>query len=700
MTTGLRLGSAALRLPLAASALAALSLVASAAPVDLADDMDTVIRHLDLGEDEEALAALRAILAQDPSQEEAYELWKNTESRVWTRLLVKGGQFEIGVGHLMNLARLQRGALSRDEDAIRGRWARATGNDIVDRRRAINELGAQNGEFAVPFALRALADPNDDDRRALTMTALTDMGTDVVLPLIESLRSSDEYLRRNVALSLGYIGDARAAGALAWQAATDPDATARSAAQQALERIGAGSSALDNLLALGEGYLTGADHLTGEGLTSDVVWSFGGGSLTATDVPRAIWRYEMAKKNFYDALSADPASGAALAGLARSYVAQTAELEAWQSAGADVDELLEQSRTGLLAIEVVGVDSCDAALAAAMERGDDAGAIGLCRVLGHGAAAPSAALLAAVGSDSASVRAEAAVAVGSICARTGRTAEPEVVSVLAETSGREIVRIAAVIGPRGRQVAQALRERGVLTNTFARGAQALGSLRRMPGVDIIAVADILPDLTAHQVVADVQGDERFANVPLFIVSDSDDLGDAFSSAAGVVASDASDMGPIDDALEAELTGARAEADRLAAHAAHALASLARSGHTDVSAALEDLAASTGRRDDVAIPAMAALGAAGTLEQGRSLLGIVADGGRSDAARAAAADALAGIYSRDNGVGADAVEALHQVLVSDADLSVRQSTARAMSRLALAPEVRAEVLRAVRVDIGR
>ena len=169
--------------------------------------------------------------------------------------------------------------------------------------------------------------------------------------------------------------------------------------------------------------------------------------------------------------------------------------------------------------------------------------------------------------------------------------------------------------------------------------------------------------------------------------------------AGVVPTDGSDLTAIQDALSGGLTGDRAEADRVATLAAGALQALARAGHTGVSAVLSDCVRAVRRHDDVALPAMGVLAAAGSLNEVPDLVGVIVDDGRSNAARAAAADACAEIFGREGGASAAALDQLHAVLTSDADLEVRQAVARAMGRLDLDPSVRAELLRTVRVNLG-
>ena len=87
------------------------------------------------------------------------------------------------------------------------------------------------------YALYGLGDANNDEKRVKYMHALTEMSTDVVLPLVAALATDDTYLRRNIALTLGHIGDPRAAAALTRTADVDSDAGVQEAARAAASAV-------------------------------------------------------------------------------------------------------------------------------------------------------------------------------------------------------------------------------------------------------------------------------------------------------------------------------------------------------------------------------------------------------------------------------------------------------------------------------
>ena len=161
--------------------------VLAAAPSYAQDIQQTFDQGVDLmrrGRDEEALRAFEQVLAADPSHEEAYELFRRTEHEVWLQILSKQGDFELVARRLMGLAEMGRLERRDDPDAIRALVAQIDTDDPVTRLSATRQLAAEHGEYAVPYLLPALADSGNESRRVAVMVSLSDMGLDVVLPMI------------------------------------------------------------------------------------------------------------------------------------------------------------------------------------------------------------------------------------------------------------------------------------------------------------------------------------------------------------------------------------------------------------------------------------------------------------------------------------------------------------------------------------
>ncbi len=655
---------------------------------------------LNRGEDAAALEKFSAVLALDPSNEAAYELWKSTEHEVWLNILVKGGQYEIIAKRLMNKAQLGMSEKADDQAAIAGHLRDLQSDDVIVRAKAIRALAANHGEYAVPYMLPTLGDENASERRVLFMHALTEMGTDVVLPLTAALGTGDAYMRRNVALTLGYIGDPRAAAALTWHAYNDDDEAVRSASAEAAKKLGSTGDALSLFLQLGDDYHHGRASVLRAVDYSDVTWSWNDGALVSTSVPRFLYGEELSKNAYYNALMTDPSSLDARAGLVRAYVSQQVELDLRAANGLDDGGLGDQVAESAIAVNTAGIDALDRALDWAVRDTDSATGVGLIRVLGQNSNQPTASLNAALTSSDGAMRGEAAVALGSIAMRSRTAAAPAVILGLGEAAGREVLRIGVVIDGdevRGRAIADAMSANGMLVNYWGTGATGIALLKRAPGVDVIVLAETLPDLTADQVIDEVRRDERTAATPLVLISESD----AYADRVTAIMASAADMNVVMDAMEGSLDGDRARADELAGRASLALADLARSG-ADVSAAVDAIVSSLATRpDSVTIPAMVALGAAAGSGQVAALAGVLMDSSRSDEARVAAADALAQIAARERISGpAELLAGLGGVIQSDASRAVRIAASRALSNMAIDDATRAEITSKARVNVSQ
>jgi hypothetical protein len=633
------------------------------------------------GRDAEALVAFKKVLAADPSHEEAWELFRRTEHTVWMEILSKQGEFELVGRRLMGLAAMGRIERRDEAESIRPLVAQLDTEDPISRLSATRQLAAEHGEYAVPYLLPALADAGDEDRRVAVMQSLTEMNLDVVLPLCAALHSSDAFLRRNVALTLGRIGDTRAVAPLAMLARVDADPGVKQAASEALQRLGAGSvDPVAAFLELGQGYADRDGRLLSGSPDSTALWRWEGQTLAYTALPRDVWPDAMGRMAFAHALHLAPENAQALAGFVRCQVAAEAKLTLMAEGGTDVAERLTEVQSSSTAVGLAGAAAADAALSSAVAARDVTASLGLVRAVAAMAATPTPGLQAALASDDGALRSSAAIALGAIAVDTRTAPGADVVAELARAAGRDIVRIAFLIDPsaeRAQSIAGALRAQGMMVNVSESAALGLGLLQRLPGVDVILVADNLTDLTTFQVLADLADDARFGSTPrVLITDDAEAAGELYGEqVSGTVAG--GDVSGVAGLLEGTLNLDRAQADVQSRLAAATLADLAATG-ADISSALDALAGSLATRpDEVAIPASRALARAGTGAQSAALVAAIVDASRSEESRAAAADALAMIVTRGAGqLSPEGAAALREVAFSDAALTVRRAAARA------------------------
>lgn len=686
-------------------ALPALSLSAVAAPLtqDVAQDFAQGKAALEQGRTADALLAFQRVLAADPSNEVAYQLWKDTDHEIWLQMLVEGGEYALVAQRIMERGRLARAERMNDADAIRGLVATLrNSSNVRERRVALDALGTNHGDFAVPYLISALADVSNADWRVIAMQSLTDMGPVVVPPLIEVLDAEDTFLARNVALTLGYLGDPRAAGPLAALAQTATDGMVATAAGAAAAKCGSDGQALAQLLQDGEDYHYRRDNVLPAYAYSAVVWSWDGRELQAETVSRALYNNELSKKAYYRALSVAPDSVDARAGVARAAIDILAKLEVLAAQGGDVSDLQAKADVGGLAIALAGADALDLALQWSVLNDDVTSGAALCGALAELAEGPTEGLRQALQAPDGGVRGEAAVALAHLAIRSGSAPSAAVVASLGQNAGREVVRMVALLdgnAERARALTDKLSGMGIMVNHRASGASGLEMLRRIPGVDLILVGDQLGGLAFDAVLVDVANQAATSEVPTFLLTSDSELGDAYSERVSGVVASADDLSALDDVFSASLEGDRAQANDLAGRSAAALSALANTG-ADISSTVEALASMlTGiRPDDVVAPALDALASAGTVNVISAVLSTMQNAERSDMVRAAAASALGGILGR-GADSADAVVALRDLASSSAPLVVRAAAARALGRAGVPAADRAATLLAARVTVS-
>jgi HEAT repeat protein len=680
-----------------------IALAAFQAPIwaqELQETFKQAVDMLQRGHKEDALKAIQKVLAMQPDQKAAYELWTTTDYRDWRDLLVEGGDFELAAKRLIDLARVQRNEMRNDKDAILAAVKDATtSEDPVVRRRAIRTLSNDHGEYAVPYLLPYLAEGGDEDRRVLSMNALAQMSTDVVVPLIEAMQSGNPVVRRNVALVLGLIGDERATATLQWTAGNDQDEVVRKSAAEALAKLPpsrSSQSALQNFLAAGQDYYQRHDTALRLGESGNVVWNWKDDHLVAVPIPRGLYPSEMSKRSYYMALRADPTSTAALAGLARAYVEMQTRIDAMTAAGQDAGEWKNTVGEALTAVNTAGPQALDLALQDSVRNLDSSTGAALARVLTPLAKGPTPGLNAGLACSDGAIRSECAVALGNIATRLHTSPGQDVVVALGEAAAREVVRVAVIVsGDKAKADAAAapLEAAGVFVNRTTSGARAMGMLRRASSVDLVIVADSLPDVTTAQVIDEIRADPRLAAVPVVVMTaDAATVSGNFGDRIQGTMTGPEDQAAVKAALSKEVTGDRALAQDLAARASTTLAHLAAQG-ADVGAANAGLVAATTRDDKIAIPAIHALGASGGQPGADALVTVLVDDKRSEDARAAAGRALAMLVGRNGGtLDADAQAKVQAIVSSAAGMPVREAAAQVLGSLPMSPEARAEILR--------
>lgn len=675
-----------------------------AALQDVQAEFDAAIDLWERGRKEESLDKMRAILAGDPEPTAVYEAYLSADRDVITSFMAEGDEYTAVARRFLERASSGRDAIEKDEGSIKELSSSYMQNeDPVERLQLISEIRQRHGEYGAPPFVNVLANQDEPEKVTRATLALRGLREDAVLPLIAALDSDDAFQRRNAALTLGYIGDPRAAAHLAAIATTDENETARAAAADAAMRVGATGDPLPMLLQLGDDFHHRRSRVTYGRSGGEVVWTMNGRSLDSLAVPSSIHNDELAKDAYYRALEIAPDSIDAKAGIARANVDIQAKLDLLESAGQDVSGLVDASNRAMLAVYSAGPDALDRALQMSVESGDAATGPRIARVLGDLASEPTPGLEAALAAGGASMAGEAAVALAKIAVRAQSAAGSEVVNELSRAAGRRVMKVVVVIdgdAQRASTIMDALEGENVLGQHAGSGAQGIVMVGQLPGIDAILVGDDLDDITTDAVISKIRENPAFEETPIYLLTAKDELASAYGDRIQGSFAGADGIGALQDVFDAELDDNRARADELSGAAADALAALARSGRTDVSSGVSGLMqAIDGRRDGVAIPALRALGQVGGQDAVEGILAVLTGDEASEGVRVAAADALGAMGSRMS-LPAETASAVRDVLAGDAPLVVRSAAARALGRMNVDTEIRRSVLEATRVRVGQ
>lgn len=672
------------------------------------------------GNHEAALAKFKDVLARDPSHDDALWMRDQVSWKHWGDLLASQGEGRQIASRVLELATMRMKAGQRDDGAIQSLIGELRSSDYGARTAARRTLAGTHGAFAVPYLLPALASEGDDDFRIESMYTLSTTGSSAVLPLMEALKTDNEFQRANVASVLGNLRDHRAVPAL--QAARDGASdTLRGAIDDALGKIGSSvsGSASDLFVALADAYYDKDPAVLTEVGGTKLVWDWADGSLSSVSVPAFLYPLLLAEGFCHDALALDSSHSGAWVLLARSWLAQAATLEARQSGEdgdpmADLQQKLDKTRALAAAAGVDVLAQVATTALAAGERDLDVAA-GAIELLGHMLDASSVgraagALHAGIADESKTVRYSAAIAISRIHSSAGFDGSDTVVAELARALGEPGQRLALVISGDD-DVRNAMlnvlnrADAGLFAVGAASGLQGLVRAKGHPPFDVIVCDASLPDILTSKVVDELRGDYRTASVPVIVLTRAANRTEAqnqlSAKAAGFVVHEgdgAETVRTVSEAITSESNASRARATALATAAAEAMAELSRgvgSGVAMDESAVRGIKRALTLDDSIRIPCIQALGHLGYSAAEADLAGILGNTGNSSGARAAAATALGLIAQAGANLAPESVNALKSGLAGDA-ADVRGACGRALGMSSLNAGMRAEVLSEQRV----
>lgn len=707
MKIGLRTG---VRLLSAAAVLAASGL---AVAQDAAQSLKEGLDLLERGQTAAANAKFRAVLAADPSSDEAYALVKQTSARQILEMLKTQGDAQQVAERLLKLSHRSEMQRSADPEAIGALVSKLVNSrDLQEQERAANELAAVHGENAVPALLPHLGS-NDIDTRATAILALRRIGSDAVLPLAASLGTGGDMQQRNVAMVLGGIGDERAVPAL--MRAAKGSGMAAQAANEALARFGArGGDVAEAYLRLAGRYFQGDELVLRNYDVNSTIWSVKDGKLTGTPVPRIVYGYELAEQAAYDALSVAPGHPGAEAMIALSAFAEQAAL-ANLSGEAKSAESMQNAAKSLEAANAlaasVGTEGLLRAfsMAAHFRHGEAAMRIGeaLPSVWGGRGVGADNPLVQGLAHEDRGIRYAAALALLRVNPPAKFPHSDAVPTIAGQAAAEGAVRQVLVLDSDSKNAAnvqRALNDAGFHAVAYTNASQALAAAKTTGGFDAIVVRSKLADLTTFQVLDEVGRDVRTQGMKKIVMVEGAAAGDAEAdyqkrSVAGYVPTSADAKGVVEGVRKA-LESPEGDTGRIQANALSKAASAALQWANPQTFPLGNAetglldAAAPGRDEDVRVAALAALTNCATPKGETQLRGILTAQDSSAAVMAGAAAAL-GRSLRGATPSLESFNALVEAM-GHADAGVRNAAGAALGQMKLSNEQRNTVLNKRRV----
>jgi CheY-like chemotaxis protein len=666
------------------------------------------------GEYDKALEAFKALLQEDPSQDQVLDLIRATETRHFLKMLSKGGESEMVARRMLDLGRTALRDRNRDPDVIRPLVQSAvTDTDLEKRRMASRTLMANHGAFAVPFLVGYLGS-NDTNERVNTIMALEDIGLEAVLPLVEALQSPDAQTRQNVVVVLRRLVDPRAYPILQWLAGSkDQPASVRDAATAALDSYrgftgSKATSAQDAFIEIARMYYKRSPEILRDLGTTYTLWRWEEGGLKYTDVPGLMYHLRLAEKACLLAVKTDPStSQKAQAVLSIVYAAQQVALhnapEAFRTSEAGQAEATRLAMADA-AIRANGPAVLERGLSLAIEWNDAPVAVAILNTI------PTFGSAVSLGADSAVVKALASGeqsvqwAAALCCIRLAPKSKfPRcelVVPLAADAVSLGAVRQVLIIEPDTKtsvQLQTELNKAGLHTVVSRSGADGLVTAKQAR-FDAVIVSSGVSDVLAQSVVNEIRRDARTASTPVLMLtaeSKKDGLTELMGdSIAGVITLPASAnvyVPQVQQAVSNSPLDDRARALALSEAACEVLAMANPSACFDFRRAEAALVGTlaTDKSDSLKLKALAALRRWGSAASLGGLLGSLSNDKNAEAVRAESA-AVAGSILSGNAPSAKGFEMLLAGL-SDPSVAVRTACAGALGSARLTGDQRAMVL---------
>ena len=675
---------------------AAVALVVGGSALAQGSPLQEAVTMLRLNKKDEAVAKLQEIIAGDPSNEAAHDMYQSVSQDEWYMLMTESGDVSKIARSILDRAKATQRERSRDEDAINDLVATATeaSNDYGTRQAAVNTLVSAHGEFAVPALVAMLGDADNSDGQIHAVSVLSQLHSVAVLPLIESLKSSNDLAVQNACAALHLIGDARALPILT-HLANDDRVNISTIAKKFVAKNGARGDALSQLLAQSHSYLRGNVPVGG---FSKVVWTLVDDKLVSTDVPALLYPTELAKSAAADAARIAPESIDARSAVAAANLAQSNLIGSSIAAGDDTVEGMEDVAAELrIAALAAGTDAMRGALDAAVMEGIAPVAIEAISAMAEmGVLADKDALVGALKSTDKRISYAAAEAI--VRSSTGNDVPllSSVVGVLAQAVTEEMVNTIHMIVPDAASravagVADAERSKVYTTSEDAIRGQL--TLMGNPSIDVVVVNEILPDALPEDVIGNIRKDSRMDNTKIIVVTkDEQAATERFGDEVAYITAPLTAenlQAAVASALEGADNPGGARAEGYASKASAALLNLA-GRKANIAGALANLALQLNRGDSVSVPAAMAIGIAGGEAQLTALVSALETG--SADLKQSSALAIGSVLSRMSNCPDSVFAALSTAIDGSTDSGLRTAIAAALGKAKIDAQKKLEMMK--------
>lgn len=639
------------------------------------------------GEYDAALQAFQALLAENPSDETVFYFWEEAGHKIFLDMLIREGEFEKVARRFIEKARVGRKMKEDDGSRIAALTEMVVSGDHRQRREALLELESNHGEYAVEYLYKELGN-EDTEARVNVIAALSRLGEEATLPLVQVLNADDEMIVRNAAVVLGRIRDGRAIPALKkLYTSADTSDIVKDVAAEAIKKI-ANKNADDlddpSLLfcSMGEAYVSGCPVTCKPFLRSTVIWVWDDGELKKLPAVPGLRNLELAEDACYSALECDTGNVKAVMLLGLVYASQLAEIHNMEIDEDDEAATFAAESIGkanaLLAL--CGPDRLHEAFAMALDKGLYMTAIEIIDVLEEIGAFSRNSLLLAYDSGDKLVKYRASFA----AARNG-VVDDEVVWVIAKALRESSIQQVLVVDDNSETrnaILAGLNGNGFFAVGASTGADGLVRTKEFPPKDLVIIRSGLKDLTIDAIIYELDSGPG-SETPVLLMANNNEMEGIKGLWEGKVAGFLSDSEVASDAYLAvvrdsvgDLNDARQKALALCARAAETLATL---DGTLLGSVEEDMIQALDKPDDVKVPVLNALAKIGSRVALEAVAQVFADNSASSEVRIAAAKALGAIYATGEAAPDGEVMAALQEALAGEDAGLRLAAAEAVGK---------------------